>query len=233
MPEPPPSPEPGPAPTAAEPSTAGTPPSWQERIDLLLAGGRPPAPALLAAGAAAVAALVLFLLLRPAPPPPPELTMPMASASGATTSSTEAPDLVVHVAGAVAAPGVYRLDPTARVVDAVDAAGGPLPGADLHRLNLAAPLADGAQVYVPREGEPVPAGAVVAASGATAGPLDLNLATAAELEELPGIGPATAKAILEARQRMGGFRSVDDLLEVRGIGPAKLEQLADLVCVCS
>jgi competence protein ComEA len=178
-----------------------------------------------------VAAMVLVVLLRPSPPPPPELVMPMAGADAAATSTTDAPDLVVHVAGAVVAPGVYRLPPSARVADAVDAAGGPAPAADLHRLNLAAPLTDGVQVYVPVAGEPLPAASTGGGAAAPAGPLDLNLATAADLEALPGIGPATAKAILDARERIGRFRSVDDLLEVRGIGPAKLEALRDLVVV--
>jgi competence protein ComEA len=219
-------------PTSTEPPpTDPAPASWQDRIDLLLGGNRPAAPAVAGGVVAVAAALVLFLLLRPSPPPPPELAMPMAAGLDGTTSTTVAPDVVVHVAGAVARPGVYRLPPLARVADAVDAAGGPTADADLHRLNLAAPVADGSQVYVPREGEPLPAASAAGGAAASAGPLDLNLAAAADLERLPGIGPAIAKAILDARDRMGGFRSVDDLLEVRGIGPAKLEALRELVTV--
>ena len=137
------------------------------------------------------------------------------------------------MAGAVVRPGVYRLPPGGRVADAIEAAGGPAPGAELHRLNLAAPLVDGSQVYVPLAGEAPPAGAAAPGAGAEAppGPLDLNTATAAQLEELPGIGPATAAAIVDAREERGGFASVDDLLDVRGIGPAKLEALRDLVTV--
>jgi DNA uptake protein ComE-like DNA-binding protein len=151
-------------PTSTEPPpTDPAPASWQDRIDLLLGGNRPAAPAVAGGVVAVAAALVLFLLLRPSPPPPPELAMPMAAGLDGTTSTTVAPDVVVHVAGAVARPGVYRLPPLARVADAVDAAGGPTADADLHRLNLAAPVADGSQVYVPREGEPLPAASATAA----------------------------------------------------------------------
>lgn len=219
-----------PTPEPQAPPTPVQPPTWQERIDLLMGGSRPSPTALLGGGVAVVVALTAFLLLRPPPTPPPELAMPMASDSPAATSTTSPPEVVVHVAGAVVAPGVYRLPPLARVGDAVGAAGGPAPGADLDRLNLAALVADGAQVYVPLEGEPLPA-AATAAGDAAAGPLDLNLASADQLEELPGVGPATAKAIVAARERLGGFRSVDDLLEVRGIGPAKLDAIRGLVVV--
>jgi competence protein ComEA len=145
-------------------------------------------------------------------------------------------EVVVHVAGAVAAPGVQRLPAGARVVDAVDAAGGAAPDADLGRINLAAVLADGQQVYVPRAGESPPA-PITPSSGAPDGAagtvalVDLNTATAAELEELPGVGPTTAGAIIAHREQHGPFGSVDDLLDVRGIGEAKLEQLRDLATV--
>ena len=146
----------------------------------------------------------------------------------------------MHVAGAVATPGVRRLPAGARVIDGVDAAGGALPDADLARVNLAAPLVDGQQVYVPRQGEvpPVPLPGTGAAGGAGddpgatgAGPVDVNRATADQLDELPGVGPATAEAIIAHREEHGPFASVDDLLDVRGIGEAKLEQLRELVTV--
>lgn len=147
--------------------------------------------------------------------------------------------VVVHVAGAVAAPGVQRLPAGARVVDAVDAAGGAAADADLARINLAAALVDGQQVYVVRVGEdppPPPAGAPAGggAAGEGAGPaglVDVNSASASELDELPGVGPATAEAIISHREQHGAFLTVDDLLDVRGIGDAKLEQLRDLVTV--
>jgi len=117
--------------------------------------------------------------------------------------------------------------------DLLAAAGGPTPDADLDRVNLAAVLADGAQVRFPRLGEPVQA---VPAEGATApstpaGPIDLNTATTGELEGLPGVGPTIAAAIVEHREQSGPFRSVEDLLDVPGIGPARLDQLRDAVTV--
>lgn len=145
--------------------------------------------------------------------------------------------LVVHVAGAVAKPGVVTLDAGARVIDAIAAAGGPLPDADLDRLNLAAPLADGQRVALARRGEPTPAldpaapGASGTATGVPAGPVDLNAATQADLEALPGIGPTLAAAIIDERERRGGFTSVDDLKRVRGIGDQRFAQLRELVTV--
>jgi competence protein ComEA len=157
---------------------------------------------------------------------------------GATVSATQ---VVVHVVGAVAVPGVQRLPAGSRVIDAVEAAGGAAPDADLSRVNLAAVLADGQQVVVLRPGEAPPvaagagpssAGAVDGASGAGGGAvIDINRASAAELEELPGVGPATAEAIIAHREQNGPFASVDDLLDVRGIGEAKLEQLRDRATV--
>ena len=203
----------------------------------------------------AVAGLAAWRLLAP-PSLPPEMALPMAStstASGAgaggaagssTTASNAATEVVVHVAGAVARPGVQRLDGGARVIDAVDAAGGAQPDADLARVNLAAPLEDGQQVYVPRLGEaapPVPAGGgaetASGSGGGTAGaseaqgPVNLNTAGVDELDTLPGVGPATAQAIVDHRDENGPFTSVDDLLDVRGIGDAKLDELRDLVTV--
>jgi competence protein ComEA len=148
-------------------------------------------------------------------------------------------EVVVHVAGAVAVPGVQRLPTGARVVDAVDAAGGALPDADLARINLAAPLTDGQQIYVLRQGEVpplVPAGPAGGAAGtpgtAAGGELvDINRATADQLDELPGVGPATAEAIISHRDQNGPFASVDELIDVRGIGESKLDQLRDLVTV--
>ena len=164
------------------------------------------------------------------------------AAPAATTSGA----VVVHVAGAVARPGVYELDAGSRVADAVDAAGGPVADADAGALNLAAPLADGVRVLVPLVGEEVaPGGLVVGApppgagdgtgdeGGASPtgppGPVDVNRAGAAELESLPGVGPATAAAIVAERDAGGPFATVADLERVRGIGPAKLAALEGLV----
>jgi competence protein ComEA len=207
---------------------------WRERIDLLTQQA-PLSPARLAAGGALAVALALgaWLLLRTPPGPAPETFLPIAGATGdpgSTSTTTTAPvTVLVHAAGAVQQPGVYELPGGARVTDLIDAAGGPMADADLDQLNLAAPVTDGERVYVPRVGEVVP---LASASGATpAGPLDLNTATLEQLDALPGVGPATAQAIIDERDRRGGFTSVDDLLDVRGIGPAKLEQLRDLVTV--
>lgn len=203
---------------------------WDELLDTTGTGARA-----VVAGVALVGLVLgaLWWLTRQAPPPV-EATLPLVDATALTTpTSTTAPsEVVVHVAGAVLAPGVHRLPPGARVVDAVEASGGLAPDADASAVNLAALLVDGAQVYVPRLGEAPPAVAAVGASAADAsGPVDLNTADAALLETLPGIGPATAAAIIDHRERHGPFASVEGLLEVRGIGEAKLAALRDLVRV--
>jgi len=136
--------------------------------------------------------------------------------------------VTVHVAGAVIEPGVYELAGIARVRDAIVAAGGPRVDADWNALNLAALLADGVRIYVPMLGEEVAPSLLlppVVVSAAPAGPINVNIAGAAELEALPGVGPATAAAIIEERERNGPFLDVDDLDRVPGIGPAKLEAL--------
>jgi competence protein ComEA len=169
----------------------------------------------------------------------PAITLPPPSTVVATSPATAPAALVVHVAGRVASPGVYQLSRPARVIDAVTAAGGPIADADLDGLNLAAELADGQRVYVPRSGEvdpaAVPSGGPAAPAGSTAtapaGPVNVNTASAAELESLPGVGPATASAIVDDRTRNGPFASVDDLERVPGIGPAKLAALRQQVTV--
>jgi len=146
-------------------------------------------------------------------------------------------DLLVHIAGAVEDPGVVQVAEGSRVVDALDAAGGPAAEADLDRLNLAAPVVDGQRVHVPIVGEDSPTvvngdgGTGQASAAPTPGPVPLNTATAAELETLNGVGPATAAAILDFRDRNGPFATVDGLLDVPGIGPAKLENLRSQVAV--
>ncbi len=200
-------------------------------------------------GAVFVVALVAggWWLLR-TPPPPTEAGLPYAAtstapatpdsgprASTATPTATAQPAvIVVHVAGAVAEPGVYELPAGSRVGAAIETAGGPSRRADPGALNLAAPLADGERVYVPKVGETVPRIPVEDAatgSAAPAGPVDVNRATAEELDTLPGIGPTTAAAIVDHREENGPFASVDDLESVRGIGPAKLDAIRDLVSV--
>jgi len=167
------------------------------------------------------------------------------SARPATTSTTAASTFVVDVVGAVRRPGVVSLPGTARVVDAVNAAGGALPTADLDRINLAAHLVDGMRIAVPRRGAPADPAAPTNDPGAPSGgggsgpsgtptassPVDLNTASEAQLEALPGIGPSLAQAILQEREREGGFKSVDDLRRVRGIGDVRFAQLRSLVTV--
>lgn len=204
-----------------------------------------------------------FWLLR-TPPTPIESSLPRASdttslavasatlpvdpsLTTATTSSTStttpAVDIVVHVAGHVALAGVYTLPAGARVVDAVNEAGGATASAQPDAINLAQPLRDGDRVYVPGvdDATGVPAGVTssAAAAGATSaataaepsGPVDLNSATVEQFDGLPGVGPSTAAAIVAHRDQNGPFASVDDLDAVRGIGPSKLEALRDLVTV--
>jgi len=141
--------------------------------------------------------------------------------------------VTVHVAGAVREPGVYRLPPRSRVVDAVRRAGGARPRADLGALNLAAKLEDGRQVVVPLRapgGAPAAAGGTATATG-PAMPIDLNTATAEQLDELDGIGPGMAGTILDYRTEHGGFGSVEELGQVPGIGEKRLAALREKVRV--
>ena len=174
-----------------------------------------------------IAAVVLFvllafagrMLLRPNPP-----TVPPPVRVAASTQTTTASLVFVHVVGAVRQPGLYRLPDGARVADALSRAGGTTRRAQLELVNLAARIADGEQIVVPRRGS----AAAVAPGGSTAvptGPVHLNTATLEQLDALPGVGPVTAQKILDYRQQHGGFGSVDELDAVSGIGPARLEQL--------
>ena len=165
-------------------------------------------------------------------------------AAGAASSTTTAAVVVVDVVGAVRRPGVVSLPASARVVDAVNAAGGVRPDADAERLDLAAHLVDGERIAVPRRGaagDPASptgdqgAGATgdptASDAGGTAGPVNLNTASQAQLEALPGIGPSLAQAIIAEREREGGFHSVSDLRRVHGIGDVRFAQLQPLVTV--
>jgi competence protein ComEA len=174
-----------------------------------------------------------------------EPAAPVSSTAADTASTTTTPTrVIVHVAGAVAKPGVVELEPDARVIDALEAVGGALPEADLDRLNLAAKLVDGQRVLVQRVGDPpAPADPTTSASpsdpsstgtdpnGTASGPLDLNTATLDQLDELPGIGPVLAQAIIDERTRRGGFDAVIELLDVSGIGDARFADIEGLVTV--
>jgi len=237
-------------------------PPWAERIRAVLAARWP----WFVAGGVIVAVVIAVLLLR-SPSGPAVVTLPRAGtepagvtvaaapSGGATggaadgTASTTAPrsgssvdpgTVVVHVAGAVAAPGLVTLPAGSRVADAVARAGGLRADADGDRINLAAPVSDGVRVFIPVVGQPDPPLAVAVTGGPAESasatpsptqPLDLNTATAEQLEALPGVGPSTAAAIVAYRTEHGQFRSVDELQEVRGIGPAKFEAVESSVTV--
>ena len=155
---------------------------------------------------------------------------PHAPATGAQVRVTGggSAGAYVHVAGAVRRPGVYRISAAARLDSAIRRAGGPTGRADLEGVNLAARLADGQQVIVPRR---LGAGAAVTTSGAAApgAPVSLNTATAEQLDQLDGVGPATAQKILDWRKEHGGFSSVDQLKQISGIGPKRFDSLRDSV----
>ncbi len=163
--------------------------------------------------------------------PDPGVSPASAAAEGAGSASV----VVVHVAGRVVRPGLIRLPAGSRVDDALDAAGGALPGVDLTVLNLARVLSDGEQVAVGVDAAAdalpgVGAGAAVSSSSA-GGPVDLNKATLAQLDTLPGVGPVLAQRILDWRAANGRFTSVDELQEVSGIGPKLYAGLTPLVRV--
>ena len=169
-------------------------------------------------------------------------TVPAAFASGGAAGlPTAASVLLVHVVGQVRRPGVVRLPPGSRVLDAVRAAGGATSSADLNHLNLARPVADGEQIVVPKPGESIVQGGTAGVGGAEAGSsagvgsagglVDLNTADAAALDSLPGVGPVLAQRILDWRIQHGRFTSVDELGEVSGIGDKILAQLRPKVTV--
>jgi competence protein ComEA len=199
--------------------------------------------AVLVAGAVAALGL-LWLLSRPGAEPvepaePSELADSLGSAAGEAAGLVEssAEVVVVHVAGAVSAPGLYRLPGGSRVADALQAAGGPQPGAAMDALNLARPLTDGEQLLVPLEPPPGAAPAAQPGAGTVSSPkrpdgrLDLNRATAEDFDDLPGIGPVLAQRIVAARERAGGFKSVGQLRDVPGIGERTFQELEPLVAV--
>jgi competence protein ComEA len=143
-----------------------------------------------------------------------------------TVAAAAAGRVVVDVVGAVRRPGLYRLAGKARIADALARTGGATAKADLEQVNIAAPVADGEQIVVPRRG----AVGSTAAGGATlAGPVQLSTATAEQLDALPGIGPVTAQKIVDYRAQNGAFSSVDELDAIPGIGPARIDQLRSLV----
>jgi competence protein ComEA len=157
---------------------------------------------------------------------------PISGATGSLAPSAAA--IIVDVAGWVRQPGVYEFASGDRVIDAIDRAGGPRKGADLTTLNLAAPLTDGTQIVVPKPGSTTSGDPGFSGTGSPTGGITLiniNSAGETELEELPGVGPVTAAAIIDYRTQNGPFATVDDLIDVTGIGPSTLEQIRPFATV--
>src|SRR3990172_4614139 len=159
----------------------------------------------------------------------------MVGSLPSTTLTTVTRTIFIQVAGSVRRPGVYEMAEGARVFQAVEKAGGFSEDADQQAVSLAAQVADGCRVYVPRRGEtpttaitPM-AGTTPAGGGATSHPVSLNSASLADLDALPGIGPSTAQKIIDYRETTGPFTSIDQLSDVPGIGPSKLDDLRPLV----
>lgn len=222
----------------------GSPPRWRVGAGAAIV-------LVLVAAAIAVAMAALRpsgAMTLPASTTSPPAAGAFGSAGAGASTTPSAATILVHVLGAVRAPGVYELPAGSRLVDAVAAAGGLSDDADPSLVNLARTLVDGEQARIPRVGEPAPSepaagasgdgstgGAGAGASGGSSGTasalVNLNTATQAELETLPRIGPAMAQRILDYRAQHGGFTSVEDLRNVSGIGDATYEQLAPLVTV--
>jgi competence protein ComEA len=201
---------------------------WRERVQDLAGGRKDLWPLLGLAGAAVVVTILLTGRAAPARVAPPSQPAPAA----AETTPPEGATVLVHVAGAVRKPGLYEFPPGARVADAVETAGGPARRADLDALNLAEPLVDGTKVEVIRVGQAAPAVAGAATTPGAAQPgslIALNTADQTLLETIPGIGPVTAMAILTYRDEIGSFTSLEQLLEVDGIGPATFDSIRTYV----
>lgn len=196
---------------------------------------------------------IAWFVLKPSPVPI-DAYVPRVTTASATSIPMSPAIITVHVAGAVNSPGVYRLPSSARVVDAVTSAGGALRSADLESINLAQTITDTEQIYIPikkvsrprvttaprlRPQRTTPTTAPTTMPGTSDGSagsqptrlINLNSATASELDSLTGVGPSTAKAIIAYRTKKGSFSKVEDLLNVPGIGPAKLAALRDQVTV--
>ena len=192
---------------------------------------------------------IAWFVLKPSPVPI-DAYVPRVTTVSATSTPMSPSIITVHVAGAVKSPGVYRLPSSARVVDAVASAGGALRIADLESINLAQTITDTEQIYIPikkvsrprvttaprlRPQRTSPTTIPIASDGSAGSQptrfINLNTATASELDSLTGVGPSTAKAIIAYRTKKGSFSKVEDLLNVPGIGPAKLAALRDQVTV--
>lgn len=197
---------------------------WRDRLTTLLDGRKETK--LLLAVVVVVATVSLLLWSRPAP----ARVAPPARAGAGASPSPSLSVVIVHVGGAVRRPGLYEFPIGSRVADAIESAGGALRSSDLDALNLAELLVDGTKVAVPRAGEVTTALPTAASSSAPA-VIPLNSADQVMLETVPGIGPVTAAAIIARRTEVGAFASVDELLDVDGIGPATLEAIRPYLTV--
>jgi competence protein ComEA len=208
--------------------------TWRDKLEALAGRRREGILLALVVVGAVLVGVGSWMRGAPATVAPPAVAPKGATGGGAGPAAgrgARAAEIFVHVAGAVRRPGLYRMPDDARVADAVRAAGGPRPRADLDALNLAEPLVDGAKVDVVGRGQSLPSSGVAPApSGASpSAVVHLNTADQAALESIPEVGPVTALAILEYRTEIGAFTSVDQLLEVSGIGPATLEAIRPYV----
>lgn len=184
-----------------------------------------------------------YLLWQPArshPPPTPILVYtPTALPTAMPPPTPTPPPIKVYVSGAVVEPGVYTLPPDARVADALEAAGGPTAQADLVHINLARRVRDEEQIHVPCQGEPTPDLPPPPAAptgdppsgGGTGEKVNINTATVAELDTLPGIGPGYAQRIVDYRQSHGPFKTIEEVQNVSGIGPATFARIKELITV--
>jgi competence protein ComEA len=179
--------------------------------------------------AVVVTVVVGFLVWRARPQAEP--VVDTAASAVTATAAPSAPGIVVAVTGRVQRPGLVRLPHGARVADAIEAAGGVLPGTDLGYLNLARKVVDGELLAIGVSPPPGVPGAGATPGGTAGGLINLNTATVAELDTLPGVGPVLAQRIVDHRTRTGGFKSVDELRKIEGVGDARFEQIKDLVTV--
>ena len=167
--------------------------------------------------------------------PVPMLSETVKPSQPSTSTNTEAPGFLLHIAGAVKNPGLVRLRPDARIADAIEAAGGFADSADPDSLNLASPVSDGMKLYVPRRGETariyLPATPGKAGENDSNVKININTAGIAELIRLDGIGESTAKKIIAYREENGKFQKTEDLLQVSGIGNSKYNNIQDRICV--
>ncbi|MGA0885525.1 MAG: helix-hairpin-helix domain-containing protein [Ilumatobacteraceae bacterium] len=209
---------------------------WRERVRSELRArvfNRRTAQLVLTAVTVVTAVLVAVWLFSP---PADRVEDSLSSANAEVTTSPPATavlwldtsvSLAVHVAGEVASPGVHQMPVGSRVIDAINAADGPTDDAELDALNLAAFVADGDRLYVP-SGQALVSDPFVDLGQGVGSPINVNKASAIELESLPGVGPATADQIIREREANGPFSSIDDLTRVSGIGPATVEKLRDV-----